>query len=41
MVRVQVRFMESVSWHTSWARKKADTRWASLIDDVRRLETTG
>jgi hypothetical protein len=38
MVRVQVRFMESVSWHTSWARKKADARWASLIDEVRRLE---
>jgi hypothetical protein len=40
MIRVQVRFMESVAWHTSWARKRADLTWANLIEEVRRVEGT-
>jgi hypothetical protein len=40
MVRVQVSFMESVRWHTSWAKERADGAWATLIDAVRSVDVS-
>jgi hypothetical protein len=38
MVRLQLRFMEGVKWHTSWATRRAEREWAKRIEEVRSLD---
>ena len=38
MVRLQLKFMNSVEWQTSWAARRAAPQWASLIEQVKRFE---
>ena len=35
MIALQLKFMEGVNWYTSWAKRKAEAKWESLIGEIR------
>ncbi len=38
MVKMQVKYMQNMEWHTTWAKQRAFTEWDSLIEKVKQLE---